>query len=504
MHTLIYFLICRAIGPTLLVFLVSGLFLVVRRLYFHPLSSFPGPRLASVTSLYKTYYDVIKGGEMLAQIHRLHSIHGSVIRIGPNELHFNDHHAYSEIYSAGSHLTKDPSFYNCFGASGSAFGAIDPCVSKVRRAFMNSFFSRRAVIKLEDVIQQKIDLLVSKLETASNVPTNMFLAFRSATLDIITAYMFGHCLDALEHPSFSAPLLLNIQAAIPILWVIKSFPWVVPILVILPRWFGRHLHVQFRALIFIRKFLIDWLNRTAQEAKIHFDPADFTICHRLFDPLAKTSYIFPSMQSKIDEALSLLQAGSDTVANTCTVGTFYVLNDKVVCTRLMDELRAQWPVKTVPVDLSFLQNLPYLTAVIKESLRLSHGFVTPLPRVVGPSGARIAGFDIPPNTIVGMSVTSVHLNAALFPNPTQFNPERWLQPSYQALSRYLVPFSAGPRMCLGMSIAWAELYLFFGHLFRKLNMQIVDTDITDFCTFKDYFVPIHVGRQLHILVVEDI
>lgn len=229
--------------------------------------------------------------------------------------------------------------------------------------------------------------------------------------------MFGHCLDALEHPSFSAPLLLNIQAAIPILWVIKSFPWVVPILVILPRWFGRHLHVQFRALIFIRKFLIDWLNRTAQEAKIHFDPADFTICHRLFDPLAKTSYIFPSMQSKIDEALSLLQAGSDTVANTCTVGTFYVLNDKVVCTRLMDELRAQWPVKTVPVDLSFLQNLPYLvsylslharpfpsikcphtkTAVIKESLRLSHGFVTPLPRVVGPSGARIAGFDIPPN-----------------------------------------------------------------------------------------------------------
>lgn len=36
------------------------------------------------------------------------------------------------------------------------------------------------------------------------------------------------------------------------------------------------------------------------------------------------------------------------------------------------------------------------TAVIKEALRLSHGFVTPLPRVVGPLGAKIAGFEIPP------------------------------------------------------------------------------------------------------------
>ncbi len=52
-------------------------------------------------------------------------------------------------------------------------------------------------------------------------------------------------------------------------------------------------------------------------------------------------------------------------------------------------------------------------------------------------------------TIVGMSVTAVHLNARLFPNPNSFVPERWLQTSSDS-DRYLVPFSKGPRTCLGV------------------------------------------------------
>jgi hypothetical protein len=72
------------------------------------------------------------------------------------QLHFNGHQAYVDIYSVGSRLTKEPSFYKCFAANGSAFGAIDPQVSRVRRAVMSPFFSRRAVLLLEEVIQRKV------------------------------------------------------------------------------------------------------------------------------------------------------------------------------------------------------------------------------------------------------------------------------------------------------------------------------------------------------------
>ncbi|KAF8914082.1 hypothetical protein CPB84DRAFT_53434 [Gymnopilus junonius] len=149
---------------------------IIRRLFFHPLSSFPGPRLAAISSYYKTYYEVVKDGALLDQIDYMHAVYGPVVRVGPNELHFADYRAYFDIYSVGLHLTKDPKFYSCFGAGGSAFGAIDPYASKARRAFMHIFLSRRAVINLEPMIQQKIQRLITRLASAHE-PTTFSLPF---------------------------------------------------------------------------------------------------------------------------------------------------------------------------------------------------------------------------------------------------------------------------------------------------------------------------------------
>ncbi|CAA7259539.1 unnamed protein product [Cyclocybe aegerita] len=393
--------------------------------------------------MYKAYYEVVEGGELLHEIHRLHAIHGSVIRIGPNELHFNDPTAYHEIYSVGSRFTKDPSFYFCFNASDSAFGVIDPNESKARRGVMHSFFSRRAVLELESTVRQKVELLVHKLGERGEKPANMFLAFRSATLDIITSYMFGHCLGALDHPDFSAPLLLSIQDALPLLWLIKSFSWMICVFQLVPDRLQCRITNQFHAFLEIRTFIVTWLDRTSREVHDCSEPGTSTICHLFFNNPTTESQTAAYPKAFIDESLSLLQAGSDTVGNTCTVGTFFVLNDKTVHSRLMKELEAVWPDQDDSIDLRVLQNSPYLTAVIKESLRLSHGFVTPLPRIVGPSGATIAGHHIPPATTVGMSVTAVHMNSSVFENPDSFIPGRWLG-NTPNLDRYLVAFSKGP------------------------------------------------------------
>ncbi len=108
------------------------------------------------------------------------------------------------------------------------------------------------------------------------------------------------------------------------------------------------------------------------------------------------------------------------------------------------------------------------TAVIKEGLRFSHGVVTPLARVIGPVDAQIAGYHVPAGvsiivymntvlvlkmifqTTVSMGPTFMHHNKDIFPDPFKFSPERWLQPNSGGLENYLVPFSRGPRMCLGI------------------------------------------------------
>lgn len=52
----------------------------VYHLYFHPLSSFPGPKLAAVTFLYEFYYDVVKSGMYIWEIERMHKKYGKLYR----------------------------------------------------------------------------------------------------------------------------------------------------------------------------------------------------------------------------------------------------------------------------------------------------------------------------------------------------------------------------------------------------------------------------------------
>jgi len=68
---------------TLLVLSGTAIFLLARtvyRLYFHPLSHIPGPKLAAVTHAYEFYYDVWCGGRFLWQIEKMHRQYGTYIR----------------------------------------------------------------------------------------------------------------------------------------------------------------------------------------------------------------------------------------------------------------------------------------------------------------------------------------------------------------------------------------------------------------------------------------
>lgn len=160
-------------GLTLGVIIVS--LTTVYRLFLHRLRVFPGPCLAAITSLYKTYYEVFKGGELLQHLIELHAIYGvlrlfvpclashslysgPVIRIAPNELHFNHYTAYADIYAVRSRFTKEPEFYQSFGVDCSTFGAIHPQDSRSRRNMLNILFSKRAMLNIEPIIQEKVSL----------------------------------------------------------------------------------------------------------------------------------------------------------------------------------------------------------------------------------------------------------------------------------------------------------------------------------------------------------
>jgi len=187
----------------------------------------------------------------------------------------------------------------------------------------------------------------------------MFFAYRALTLDIISFYIFGQCTNALDTTNFAAPILFYIQSALPMLWVIKSFSWAswtFPFVSLLSKPFSVH----FNGLISLRSFIGNWVHQCIlNDAKLLESSNSVALYHRFLLPGRDTT---PSgyPQYVIDEAISLLQAGSDTVGNACTTGTAYILQNPTVFSRLFQELQTSWPDGQESIRLSELERLPYL------------------------------------------------------------------------------------------------------------------------------------------------
>lgn len=122
-----------------------------------------------------------------------------------------------------------------------------------------------------------------------------------------------------------------------------------------------------------------------------------TIFHRLMDAEAYRNKTVPSADSLYEEAQALMFGGADTVGSTLMVGTHYLLQQPDKLQKLKAELSEAWPsLDGNEPKLRDLEILPYLNAVLKESLRMNSGVVSGLLRVVPPTGAVIDGVAVPP------------------------------------------------------------------------------------------------------------
>jgi cytochrome P450 len=118
------------------------------------------------------------------------------------------------------------------------------------------------------------------------------------------------------------------------------------------------------------------------------------------DPDAFRDKVVPSPGSLYEEGQALMFGGADTVGNALMVGTHHLLQQPAVLQTLKKELLNAWPTLPQEPKLRELESLPYLNAVIKESLRMSSGVVSGLLRVVPPTGAMINGVTVPPEVCV--------------------------------------------------------------------------------------------------------
>ena len=77
------------------------------------------------------------------------------MRTTPNELHFSSPEAWKAIYST-SVFVKDDSLYKIFGRSKNSFTMISPPRHKERREQLATHFSRKSILELQGLIQDKV------------------------------------------------------------------------------------------------------------------------------------------------------------------------------------------------------------------------------------------------------------------------------------------------------------------------------------------------------------
>lgn len=216
------------------------------------------------------------------------------------------------------------------------------------------------------------------------------------------------------------------------------------------------------------------------------------------DP-AKGQYT-PPLEGIRDDAALMFVAGTDTTANTLVQATWGILSNPDVQKKLMDELKSAMPPNSSTLSWATLETLPYLRAVIREALRFAYGVPGRIPRVTPSTGAVFCGKAIPPGTNVCHSAYCYHTDESLFTDAAIFKPERWLIPvhEFNELESKLVSFSRGSRGCLGINLAYAQLYLTLAHLFRRFDLQLYETTAATM-EWDDCFTPKTKGH-LKVLV----
>jgi cytochrome P450 len=174
-----------------------------------------------------------------------------------------------------------------------------------------------------------------------------------------------------------------------------------------------------------------------------------------------------------DEMVTLFFAGHDTTALTLTYTWHLLATHAEVESRLHSELEQVLQGRNP--TLESLRTLPYLSAVIKEVMRI-YPTVWGMFRQANHDDV-VAGQFVPARATVLVSQWLTQRDPRWFEHPNDFNPERWLETNQhgsleQRLPKYAYfPFGGGPRICIGNSLALMEMQVLIALIAQRYQLK---------------------------------
>ncbi|KAF4929826.1 Trichothecene C-15 hydroxylase [Colletotrichum viniferum] len=444
--------------------LIYALLSAIYNLTLHPLVKHPGPKLWAASRL--PYSLMLLRGNPHKDILALHARYGDVVRLSPSLLSFQAPDAWKEVmgHRKGGKLEENaklPDFIDERHADLISANREDH--ARYRRILSHGF-SAKNMQDQQPIIKSYIDLLIERLHSiAGQGPLDVVQWYNFTTFDIIGDLAFGESFGCLENSDYHPWVRLifdDIKVGI-YFFVFKSYKLLEPLLK-----------------MFVPKSLLD--KRVA-----HYQLIEEKLDRRIAMGTPRPDFAQSMLSKTGDEALTrtelimhsrlLIIAGSETTATALSGATYLLCSNPSTLAKLNEEVRSAFASEE-EIDIISTAKLAYLQAVLEEALRMYPPVPSALPRVTPPGGQEILGQWIPGNTTLDIWHWAMYHNEKNFRKPFEFHPERWMgDPEFANDSLdALKPFHIGPRNCLGMNLAYAEMRMILARVIYNFDLQLAE------------------------------
>ncbi|CAN8099134.1 unnamed protein product [Discula destructiva] len=417
-------------------------------LWFHPLSKFPGPKLAACTQLW--YARTFTGGRWHEVISSAHRRYGDVIRIAPNELSFASVQAFKDLYGPPSKTRKLFKKSDLFYDTGvrSIVYEMDPVEHGEQHKLFAPAFRASTVRSQEHVVQQHVDLFVAQLRDqghSGRIGLDVTGWMEWLAFDIIGELAFGEPFGAVRagQHNYWVSLLHGALYGASFALLSKRLAIIGPIL----RWAPALSNKAAESVKDMQRHAALTLEKTRARIKMGNQKG-------VEDFLAPAIGMLPEKQL-VDQAYVFLTAGAETSATTLAATMWFLSQpENAACLQqLQDEVRTTFAAYD-DVTGDAVAPLPYLNAVLEETMRIMPPAPLGPPRIS--PGETVDGVFVPEGVYVSADLWTMSRDARNAEEPEAFRPARWLGGGRKPYSQ---PFLIGPRSCIGVNLAWLEMRL---------------------------------------------
>ncbi|KAI4239991.1 MAG: hypothetical protein L6R40_005423 [Gallowayella cf. fulva] len=474
----------------LLLLLLPVLFYLLPYIRNRPIRRLPGPLLARFSNLWLLYQS--RRGRRYLAVHAAHNKYGPLVRIQPEHVSIAHPDAIPIIYSLTGGWTKS-NYYDAFlSIYANLFSTRDRAEHTRKRKTLSHTFSAKSIAQFEQYIANDLKELVRQWNIRSDTATRAGEAyadidslqwFNYTAFDIIGDLAFGAPFGMLargkdlaqvqlapDSPPTYAPAIEVLNRRGEVSATLGCLPSLRPYAKYLPDPFFRN---GLKAVENLAGIAVARVNQRL-EAQEKGMPQRNDLLARLME--SQDEHGNPLGREELTaEALGQLIAGSDTTSNTSCALLYWCLKTKGVMERLQREIDEVVPDHVDVPSFDTVKDLPYLHWVINEALRIHSTASLGLPRVVPPGpGVRIVGHHFPPGTVLSVPTYTIHHSTSVWgPDADSFNPDRWAPGTITDRQKgSFIPFSVGPRACVGRNVAQMELALIVSTVIKGFVFEL--------------------------------